>query len=62
MHRYRKVAALCITITLLVTLASTLTTLTPASAAKTTGATAYWAEAPSSPPNFICLVAMIIVS
>jgi peptide/nickel transport system substrate-binding protein len=54
MHRYRKVAALCITVASVVTCGSALVTVAPASAStKVTGSTAYWAEAPSSSPNFI---------
>jgi len=53
-YRYRLRAALCAAGLLAAVYGSAVTTATPAKAAtKASGGTAYWAEAPSSAPNFI---------
>jgi len=53
-HRYRLLAALWVTAVLVSASVSAVTAASPAGAAtKTSGVTAYWAESPSSVPNFI---------
>jgi peptide/nickel transport system substrate-binding protein len=53
-HRFPSLAALCITTALVVACVTELGAASPAGAStRGKGATASWAEAPSSPPNFI---------